>query len=641
MPKVDTVGRVWMTTRELQDVMFGGHIPESEKWRRYYGKAVNTAVIEQVLINASQGFMRDLADLGGEVLRTDPHLAGIVTKRMRAVGSVRPQVTPATGPGLDESVAKHWADVVRAQLLSIPRLRQRQVSMAWSAWNARAALEIEWRETRNPKERWRAVDLHWIHPRRISLGPERELRINDSLFQGAGFEPIGFDMREIPYKFITSRRQLFNEYPEREGLCIPALFFSYFKRLTYRERMALLELYGKPHRWIEVQENATVDDTALDKARDTADDMGGDTAAALPAGTLLKVQQLAQGSNMLPKEIIEDVNAELSKLVLGQVNTTDSKPGGLGSGQANVHQDGETLVFTTDCDETAEDWTEGFARAVVQLNGGPDAAEFYTPKVELSYEAPPDPEKVLTRAKAMLDIGAALKKSELYEQSGFSQPTDEDEEGDILRPSAPAPANPYEGLFSVNPSDTSDQGKELDEKPEEPKRMFLDWRPGRVRLSAGTTVEINYQGIPIIIDRPRGFVQQGVSSQGEPWERIYTHDYGFIPNTQGGDGEGLDVFLGSRRDIDQVYWVKQKRADGTFDEYKCFLGFETATGALDCYGAHIPTEFFAGIESTTVDQMKALLGLEPAPLIAASAAASALRITRARSILGLIAALES
>lgn len=635
--KVDTAGRTWITTRELQDVMFGNKVPEIEQWRRYYGKNVNTAIIEQTLCQAYLGFMRDLIDLGAETIRTDPHLAGTVTKRMRAVGSIKPRVVPVTGDGIDPKLADHYADMVRRQLESIPRLRQKQVNLAWSAWSARSALEIEYIETSNPRERWRAKDLHWIHPRRLSLGPERELRINDGLYQGMGFEKLGFDLRELPFKFITSRRQLFNEYPEREGLIIPALFYSYFKRLDWRERLALMELYGKPMRWVEVAENATVTEDQLADARDSADDMGSDAAGAFPPGVKFLAQAVGQGASAIHKEIIEDCNSELSKLVLGSTNTTDSQPSGLGSGQAYVHQDGETLVFTSDCDDNADDWTEGFAKAIVLLNGGPDHAEVYTPRIELPYEAPPSADEEITRAQNTLNLGIPLKRDEVYERSGFTKPEDGDA---IIEPPEPGGGGgPLEGLFkqlptqaSVNPSDTSDQNKEI-----EPKKIaFSSWRPGRVFLST-TSTKVMVQGIPVHIDRPKGFIQQGTDPEGRPWTRTYQCDYGFIPNTLGGDGEGLDVFLGPDLECPTVYWVTQKTFDGEFDEYKLFVGFSSATAALDTYGEHIPTELFGGVETTTTDQVKALLGVEPAPRLRGDP----LQVERAAKVLGLISMIHA
>lgn len=123
--------------------------------------------------------------------------------------------------------------------------------------------------------------------------------------------------------------------------------------------------------------------------------------------------------------------------------------------------------------------------------------------------------------------------------------------------------------------------------------------------------KIAFQGIPIVIDRPRGFVQQGVDGEGVPWERTYQTDYGYIPRTKGGDGSGLDVFVGPDEKSPNAYWVVQRKDDGTFDEYKIFLGYDSAADARKVYEQHVPSKFFSSLNEGTVSQIKALLNMEP------------------------------
>lgn len=122
---------------------------------------------------------------------------------------------------------------------------------------------------------------------------------------------------------------------------------------------------------------------------------------------------------------------------------------------------------------------------------------------------------------------------------------------------------------------------------------------------------VDFQGLEIKIDRPVGFVQKGKNDDGEEWEREYLFDYGFIKGTEGGDGEDLDVFVGPDSDATNVYLVTQKRKDGSFDEYKAFIGFSSEDEALEAYEDHIPLEFFEDIAEMPVGALKGLLGLDP------------------------------
>ena len=116
-------------------------------------------------------------------------------------------------------------------------------------------------------------------------------------------------------------------------------------------------------------------------------------------------------------------------------------------------------------------------------------------------------------------------------------------------------------------------------------------------------------GLTVKLDRPKGFVMRGMDRAGKAWERTYGYDYGFIPGTQGGDGEGLDVFVGPTPATDAAYWARQIKDDGSFDEYKCFLNFRSAKAAERAFKEHIPEKYFSGMFEVPLGAMKALLGL--------------------------------
>lgn len=134
---------------------------------------------------------------------------------------------------------------------------------------------------------------------------------------------------------------------------------------------------------------------------------------------------------------------------------------------------------------------------------------------------------------------------------------------------------------------------------------------GEVVSSDGTKKTVDFQGITIHLDRPKGLVQTGKDSSGKDWARAYKYDYGFIPKTLGGDGDGLDVFLGPNKDASETYWAIQNKDDGTFDEYKVFMGFTSREAAIGAFRDHIPVKFLGGMVSLRLDMMKAMLGMHP------------------------------
>lgn len=134
---------------------------------------------------------------------------------------------------------------------------------------------------------------------------------------------------------------------------------------------------------------------------------------------------------------------------------------------------------------------------------------------------------------------------------------------------------------------------------------------GQPALTDSVKFKMEFQGIPIQIERPRGFVMMGVDEKGNRWSRRYRYDYGHIPRTLGGDNEGLDVFIGPNKKAEHAYWAVQRKPDGSFDEYKVFLGFDNRDEASSVYQKHIPKKLLAGLMTMRVDMMKAMLGKNP------------------------------
>lgn len=134
------------------------------------------------------------------------------------------------------------------------------------------------------------------------------------------------------------------------------------------------------------------------------------------------------------------------------------------------------------------------------------------------------------------------------------------------------------------------------------------------KASAQKTVE--FQGISVSVDRPKGYVQTGKDAEGNDWSRTYLTDYGFIPRTKGGDGEALDVFLGPNDKSSTAYWASQRKADGSFDEFKLFLGYDSMRSALDTYAAHIPPKYLIDMEAVSLEKIKSLLSIEPVAKLA-------------------------
>ena len=98
-----------------------------------------------------------------------------------------------------------------------------------------------------------------------------------------------------------------------------------------------------------------------------------------------------------------------------------------------------------------------------------------------------------------------------------------------------------------------------------------------------------FAGMPVVVEWDEGEVRHGKTEEGKEWERIMAAPYGYIKDTKGaGDKEGVDVYLGANENAPNVYVIEQLKADGSFDEFKSMLGFDTEEEATDMYCKHYP-----------------------------------------------------
>ncbi len=398
---------------------FGGRIPQSENYRQYYGKYLDMVRIDHAIRAAAQGWMRPLTDVGRETVSFDGHLASLLQKRLNRLAALDHDIVPAAGDGINADRAEEYASFVRAQIEGLPRFRDRLVDLAWGAWDARAASEIEWRY--RTSRIWQVMDLHWIHPRRISYGRFRDLRVVDAQADSGDFLDRGFPLEQVPYKFVTYRPRLFNDYPEREGLAIRALYWSFFARFGTRERLTLMELFSAPWRVLRpdpTQGSGLVNDDGAVNAFEEVKRLGQRGAIRLPQGWLLDVIQPTPSTTHA--DAIDHATKVLSKLILGNTGTTDAVSTGLGSSIGDAHLSEEDLIIWSDARRLAEVIEDQLTDAIIAVNFGPDAVD-HAPRFVFRTEPPTTREQEAARIKSALEIGLRVSVEEAHEKLGIQE----------------------------------------------------------------------------------------------------------------------------------------------------------------------------------------------------------------------------
>lgn len=112
--------------------------------------------------------------------------------------------------------------------------------------------------------------------------------------------------------------------------------------------------------------------------------------------------------------------------------------------------------------------------------------------------------------------------------------------------------------------------------------------PTQAQILAG-----NYQkghvylhGLDISIENPRGSIRSGTGPDGKKWSIVMKSHYGYVRRTVGADTEQIDIFVGPHPSSKKVFVVNQLKGNGTFDEHKVLLGFDSVEEAKAGYLAN-------------------------------------------------------
>lgn len=116
---------------------------------------------------------------------------------------------------------------------------------------------------------------------------------------------------------------------------------------------------------------------------------------------------------------------------------------------------------------------------------------------------------------------------------------------------------------------------------------------------------VKIKGLDIAIENPRGSNRSGTDSKGNKWEvKMHSH-YGYIKRTEGADGDHVDVFIGPSTESQKVFIVDQINPDGSFDEHKVLMGFDSKLKARSGYKSNYSHGWKVGpITSMTMDEFK-------------------------------------
>jgi N12 class adenine-specific DNA methylase len=213
--------------------------------------------------------------------------------------------------------------------------------------------------------------------------------------------------------------------------------------------------------------------------------------------------------------------------------------------------------------------------------------------------------KALDDATVREDAGRGLLKSARQELDASSLTPEQ--RGDAVRRAA-ATGDAAEASQTIldavdraaNQAATSPQN-ELPE-PSEAQKEAGNYKMGHL---SGEEV----QGLRISVENPQGSTRSGTSPDGAAWSNTMAAHYGYVKGSEAADGDHVDVFVGPHAaTAPTVYVVDQINADGSYDEAKALMGFNSEAEALAAYKGSYSKGWKVGpVTAMSMDEFKAAL----------------------------------
>jgi phage gp29-like protein len=284
-----------------------------------------------ILKQAERGNTEKLADLSRRML-TDGHLASNVETRKLAIATAKLAIEPANPD--DEIDVRGAADAQRMlDGLPMSRVKKDLADGIWVGW---ALCQILW-EARGtwiwPK------DVVWNHPRRFRFGwnwepyvfddgramagqkdlsPEEQKRCRDLNIQGLPLEP---------YRWLVHMPRAYPDFPQVGGVCLAALRAWWIKANALRYQLAGAEMLGNGR--VHGEQDPAADAATKAAFLDNLANWGATGVLVTTPGAKVNLTQpLAQGSSSVWSSLIQEMNSEESKAVLGSTLAVEAGPTG-------------------------------------------------------------------------------------------------------------------------------------------------------------------------------------------------------------------------------------------------------------------------------------------------------------------------
>lgn len=253
-----------------------------------------------------------------------------------------------------------------------------------------------------------------------------------SLWIRSGVPNLIEDTSQLHYAPIENPEQYviatFNPFEEviadyTGGLFRTAMWLVIIKHFNWSDWSKFNEIFVQPYRMATWAAGTSESDKAV--ARQAVEQIGSDAWAAFPDTVKIEfIEAVKSGSVQAYKDLLRAADDALSIMILGQTLTTDVRDRG-SFAAAKVHSEVRADYMWHDLQMIEQAVNEQYISQDYRLNYGNDVT--LRPRFRFQTDESPDFEKNARIIGELKSQGIPLKRSEVYEKTGFTPPEDGDE----------------------------------------------------------------------------------------------------------------------------------------------------------------------------------------------------------------------
>lgn len=403
------------------------------QWQEHPVVGLTPAKLYQLHLQAEQGDLMALADLGADMEERDGHIYSELTKRRQAVSGLDWGIRPPRNASEQE---KKIAAEVAEWIDDIKDFEMFLFDALDAIGHGYSCQEIQWHR----------LGALWLpesfehHLAREFMTPQHdrnELRLNDGSMDGAEFWDFGW---------VVHRHKAKSGYIARTGLHRVLSWPFLFKNYGVRDVMEFLEIYGLPIRVGKYSEGAT-NEEKMTLLRAVAG-IGRNAGGIIPKGMSIDFENAANGDTDNHMGLIKWCEQTQSKIIVGGTLLSQADGKTSTNAQSKTHENQFDMIIESDAKQLARSLTDGLISHLMRLNF-PNVTPDRYPEFYFDLSETEDLKEFSESLGPLVDNGMKIPLSWVHERTGIPMP---DGDEPILSKQSPAPATPILAANTYQPS---------------------------------------------------------------------------------------------------------------------------------------------------------------------------------------------